>query len=534
MINIKKELGLTQPNDRLQQPQEQPEEAMRPEHKDVIIDFQPTFKEHYALFEPYSRAAIVEDAEGTLRYMLLEPTLTQEDTEWIQHLKDILWDELTINAKNLGDKTEMENFLKTQISNTVAKYKIEVDPNALDKYQYYIIRDFLNFGKIDGFMRDEYIEDISCDGVNNPIYVWHRKYESIPTNIIYTSQKNLDSFILKVAYLCGRHISIAQPLLDGSLPDGSRAQVTYGTEVTPKGSTFTIRKFKASPLTITDLINFKTLSPQMAAYFWFLIENRHSVMIGGDIGGGKTTMLNTFSLFIRPNLKIVSIEDTQEIQLPHDNWQMMVTRQGLQTGAGAIGERGQGAISMFDLLRAALRQRPDYIIVGEIRGEEAYALFQAMSTGHLGLTTVHAQHVQGILHRLTTKPMNIPHTLVENLDTTAIVRKMVLDNISLRRTTEVSEIIGWDRARDDFKIHPVFQWDPSNDLYKYTGRSLILESIAKQWGYSSQEIELELEKRQVILDYLVRKKIRTYHEVTNIIMDYFADPEAVYRKARVS
>lgn len=535
MINIKKELGLTQKNNHpQQQPQEHPEESLRPEYKDVIIDLQPTFKEHYALYTPYSRAAIVEDVEGEFKYLLLEPTLTQEDTEWIQHLKGILWDELTINAKDLGDKVAREEFLKTQINNTVAKYKIEVDLNTLDKYQYYIIRDFLNFGQIDGFMRDEYIEDISCDGVNNPIYVWHRKYESIPTNVIYTSQEDLDSFILKVAYLCGRHISIAQPLLDGSLPDGSRAQVTYGTEVTPKGSTFTIRKFKASPLTITDLINFKTLSTKMAAYFWFLIENRHSVMIGGDIGGGKTTMLNTFSLFVRPNLKIVSIEDTQEIQLPHENWQMMVTRQGLQTGAGAIGERGQGAISMFDLLRAALRQRPDYIIVGEIRGEEAYALFQAMSTGHLGLTTIHAQHVQGILHRLTTKPMNIPHTLVENLDTTAIVRKMVLDNVSLRRTTEVSEIIGWDRTRDDFKTHPVFRWDPSKDVYKYTGKSLILEGIARQWGYSLQEIELELEKREVILDYLVRKKIRTYQEVTGIIMDYFADPEAVYRKARVS
>jgi flagellar protein FlaI len=272
----------------------------------------------------------------------------------------------------------------------------------------------------------------------------------------------------------------------------------------------------------------------MAAYFWFLIENRHSVMIGGDIGGGKTTMLNTFSLFIRPNLKIVSIEDTQEIQLPHENWQMMVTRQGLQTGAGAIGERGQGAISMFDLLRAALRQRPDYIIVGEIRGEEAYALFQAMSTGHLGLSTIHAQHVQGILHRLTTKPMNIPHTLVENLDTTAIVRKMVLDNVSLRRTTEVAEILGWDRDRDDFKIHPVFRWDPSEDEYTYTGKSLILERIARQWGFSMNEIDLELEKRQVILDYMVRKNIRTYDEVAGIILDYFADPEAVYRKARVS
>ena len=516
------------------QEQELPEVNTTTNNEDVILEFQPTFKEHYALLEPYSRAAIIEDMRGDLRYMLIEPTLTPDDAVWIQRLKDILWDELMINAKELGDKDAREDFLKIQINNTVEKYKIKVDPNVLDKYQYYVIRDFLNFGKIDGLMRDEYIEDISCDGVNNPIYVWHRKYESIPTNILYAAQDELDSFILKIAYLCGRHISIAQPLLDGSLPDGSRAQVTYGTEVTPKGSTFTIRKFKKTPLTITDLLNFKTLSPQMAAYFWFLIENRHSVMIGGDIGGGKTTMLNTFSLFIRPNLKIVSIEDTQEIQLPHENWQMMVTRQGLDAGSGAIGERGQGSIGMFNLLRAAFRQRPDYIIVGEIRGEEAYALFQAMSTGHLGLTTIHAQDVQGILHRLTTKPMDIPHTLVENLDTTAIVRKMVLDNLSLRRTTEVSEIIGWDQKRNVFKTHTVFNWDPSEDVFRYTGKSYLIQEIAKQWGSSMKEITWELEKRQEILDYLVRKRIRTYQEVSSIIMDYFADPDAVYRKARVS
>ena len=258
--------------------------------------------------------------------------------------------------------------------------------------------------------------------------------------------------------------------LDGTLTDGSRAQVTYGTEVTPKGSTFTIRKFKKTPLTITDLIIYKALSAEIAAYYWFLIENRHSVMIGGDIGGGKTSMLNAISLFIRPTLKIVSIEDTQEIRLPHQNWEMMVTRQGLGTGAGAVGEAGIGSISMFDLLRAALRQRPDFIIVGEIRGEEAYALFQAMATGHLGLTTIHAEHVQGVLHRLTTRPMNIPQTQVENLNAISIVRRLVVNNVSLRRTISVSEMCGWDTEKGDFKIQDIFKWDVEKDIYIKTSK----------------------------------------------------------------
>ncbi len=493
-----------------------------------------TYREYYPLLIPHSYAAIVEEGKDEVKYSLLEPTLTPEDKARVNEIKDILWDELFISSKEFKNKKESEEFLKQKIEDKVTKYKIQVDPITLQKYQYYITRDFLNFGKIDGLMRDENIEDISCDGINIPVFVWHRKYESIPSNLIFRTAEELENFVFKLAYLCGRHISIAQPLLDGTLPDGSRAQVTYGTEVTPKGSTFTIRKFKTSPLTITDLIVYKALSTEIAAYFWFLIENRHSVMIGGDIGGGKTTMLNAISLFIRPTLKVVSIEDTQEIRLPHQNWEMMVTRQGLGISAGAIGEGGIGAISMFDLLRASLRQRPDFIIVGEIRGEEAYALFQAMSTGHLGLTTIHAENVKGVLHRLTTRPMNIPPTQVENLNAISIVRRLVVNNISLRRTISVSEMIGWDRKKNDFKLKELFRWDAEKDVYKTVGKSQLLKQIATQWGYSMDEINQELKKRKVILDYMVRKHIRSYEDVSKLVLDYFSEPEKVFRKARVS
>jgi flagellar protein FlaI len=493
-----------------------------------------TFKEYYPLLIPHSYAAIVETGKNEVKYSVLEPTLTPEDKAWVNEIKDILWDELLISSKEFKNKKESEEFLKEKIEETTRKYKIQVDPITLVKYQYYITRDFLNFGKIDGLMRDENIEDISCDGTGIPVFVWHRKYESIPSNIVFQTPEELENFVFKLAYMCGRHISIAQPLLDGTLPDGSRAQVTYGTEVTPKGSTFTIRKFQKTPLTITDLIVYNALSTEMAAYFWFLIENRHSVMIGGDIGGGKTSMLNAISLFIRPTLKIVSIEDTQEIRLPHQNWEMMVTRQGLGTSSGAIGESGIGAISMFDLLRTSLRQRPDFIIVGEIRGEEAYALFQAMATGHLGLTTIHAEHVQGVLHRLTTRPMNIPHTQVENLNAISIVRRLVVNNLSLRRTVSVSEMVGWDRKKNDFKLKEVFRWDAEKDVYKAVGKSHLLKQIATQWGYSLDEIDQELKKRKVILDYMVLKNIRSYEDVSKLVLDYFSEPEKVFRKAKVS
>jgi len=493
-----------------------------------------TFKEHYPLLLPFSYAAIVENEKNEVKYSLLEPTLTKLDEQLLTELKNILWDELSINTKSFKNEEEAEEFLKYKILETAIKYRINVDGNTLGKYQYYITRDFLGFGKIDGIMRDENIEDVSCDGTNSPVFVWHRKYESIPSNVTFETPQELENFVFKLAYLCGRHISIAQPILDGTLSDGSRAQVTYGTEVTPKGSTFTIRKFKKTPLTIIDLIIYKALSPEIAAYYWFLIENRHSVMIGGDIGGGKTSMLNAISLFIRPTLKIVSIEDTQEIRLPHKNWEMMVTRQGLGTGAGAVGEAGIGSISMFDLLRAALRQRPDFIIVGEIRGEEAYALFQAMATGHLGLTTIHAENVQGVLHRLTTKPMNIPQTQVENLNAISIVRRLVVNNVSLRRTISVSEMVGWDREKNDFTIQDIFRWDIEKDIYVKIGRSPLLDRIATQWGYSREEIDQELQMRQTILEYMVKKHLRSYEEVSQLVLDYFSDPQQIYRKAKVS
>ncbi len=505
-------------------------------HTDAAVgsEVPETFKEHYPLLLPFSYAAIVEDERNEVKYSLLEPTLTKLDEQILSELKSILWDELSVNTKGFKNGEDAEDFLKYKILETAIKYRINVDANTLGKYQYYISRDFLGFGKIDGIMRDENIEDVSCDGTNSPVFVWHRKYESIPSNVKFETHQELENFVFKLAYLCGRHISIAQPILDGTLNDGSRAQVTYGTEVTPKGSTFTIRKFKKTPLTITDLIIYKALSPEIAAYYWFLIENRHSVMIGGDIGGGKTSMLNAISLFIRPTLKIVSIEDTQEIRLPHQNWEMMVTRQGLGTGAGAVGEAGIGSISMFDLLRAALRQRPDFIIVGEIRGEEAYALFQAMATGHLGLTTIHAEHVQGVLHRLTTKPMNIPQTQVENLNAISIVRRLVVNNVSLRRTISVSEMVGWDKEKNDFKIQDIFTWNTEKDTYEKVSRSPLLDRIATQWGYTSEEIDQELEMRQTILEYMVRNHLRSYEQVSKLVLDYFSDPQQIYRKAKVS
>src|SRR6266700_3908487 len=211
-------------------------------------------------------------------------------------------------------------YIRKLVERIIKNYKIKVTPDSLDRLMYYIVRDFVHFDKIDPMMRDPWIEDISCNGSGIPIYIWHRKYESIPTNVVFQTAEELDKFILKLSYMSGRAISIAQPVLDATLPDGSRIQMTYEKEVTRRGSTFTIRKFRERPLTVSDLCIYNTLGAEMAAWFWYIIEKQASVVLVGGTASGKTTTLNTLAMFIKPNAKIVSIEDTSEIQLPHENW----------------------------------------------------------------------------------------------------------------------------------------------------------------------------------------------------------------------
>jgi flagellar protein FlaI len=391
---------------------------------------------------------------------------------------------------------------------------------------YYIIRDFIGYGKIDPLMRDHLIEDISADGVGIPIYVWHRKYESLPTNIVFETERELNSFIVRLAYLSGRHISLASPMLDATLPDGSRVQLTYGSEITRRGSTFTIRRFRVDPLTISDLITFNTMSSEMAAYFWYVIENRASILVAGGVAAGKTTTLNCLSMFIKPEFKIVSVEDTAELNLPHENWIPSVVRVGAD-------ENGASSITLFDLLRAAVRQRPDFIIVGEVRGKEAYTLFQAMATGHLGLSTIHAESAEAVLQRLESEPMNIPKQMLTMIDYILVQSRVELGDKPARRVRTVTEVIGLNPKTKDIQTHEVYKWNAKTDSFSYSGRSFILERIMNRKGVEEEEVQRELYQRKIVLEWMARNNIRRYTEVANVIREYYADPARMFRKARL-
>ena len=487
------------------------------------------FREAYLVEEPFVYAAVIRDPDTQkIRYEIIEPTLLEEEEEKLGEIKSLLREELDVTPKDLVTHEKAVEFLSTKVKELIKNYHLKIAEEAVDKLLYYIVRDFLGYGKIDPLMKDHLIEDISADGVNIPLYVWHREYESLPTNMIFKDENELNSFVVRLAYLAKKNISIASPMLDASLPDGSRIQLTYGSEVTRRGSTFTIRRFRVDPLTISDLITFNTLSSEIAAYFWYIIENRASVLVAGGVAAGKTSTLNCLSMFIKPEMKIVSVEDTAELNLPHENWIPSVVR----TGHG-YEDKSAGGITLFDLLKAAVRQRPDYIIVGEVRGEEAYTLFQAMATGHLGMSTIHAESVDSVLRRLESEPMNIPRPLLAMIDVIMIQTRTEIEGKPARRAFTITEMVGLDKRTKDPKTNQVFQWNAKDDSFQYSGHSHILERNIEKYGLEENEVRKEIMRKKAVLEWMAKSNIRRYTEVANVIREYYADPARVYRKARV-
>ncbi|MCW4055426.1 MAG: type II/IV secretion system ATPase subunit, partial [Candidatus Bathyarchaeota archaeon] len=479
--------------------------------------------------EPYVFAAVVRDPiTQKIRYQVIEPTLREREKEQLREIKNLLVEEINVGFEDLETKEKAKEYLKNKVREIIQDYRMKVAEEAVDKLMYYIVRDFIGYGKIDPFMKDHMIEDISADGVNIPIYVWHREYESLPTNVVFEEADELNSFVVRLAYLARKHISVARPILDAALPDGSRVQLTYGSEITRRGSTFTIRRFRVDPLTISDLISFNTIPSDIAAYFWYAIENRASILVAGGVAAGKTTTLNCLSMFIKPELKIVSAEDTAELNLPHENWIPSVVRPGF----GSEDER-TGAITLFDLLKAAVRQRPDYIIVGEVRGEEAYTLFQAMATGHLGMSTLHAESVDAVVHRLESEPMNIPRPLLTMIDVVMVQLRTEIERKPARRALTVTEIMAMDPRTKELLTNNVYRWDSKSDAFLYSGRSYVLERNMKKMGLTEDEIRAELHRRKTVLEWMMTNNIRKYTDVASVIREYYADPDRVYRRARV-
>ena len=490
----------------------------------------PILEETYPLIPPFAYAVITTNPSSKrTRYEVTEDPLGVEEERMYKFIKDVLIEELDVDFQVLSDQNKSQEYLKRQVNEITRTYRLKMDSQSYDKIMYYIDRDLIGYGPIQPLMRDPMVEDISCDGVGKNIYVWHRNFESIPTNIAFDAEEELDSFVIKLAQRAGRHISISKPLLDCALPDGSRLQISYGREVTQFGSTFTMRRFRSDPFTITDLVIHNTVDARIAAWYWFLIEQRMSLLIAGGTAAGKTSFLGALAMMLKPDLKVVSIEDTAELNLGLENWIPSVSREGF--GSESDGE-SRGAISMYELLRAAMRQRPDFIVVGEIRGSEAYTLFQAISTGHSGMGTIHGDSVSGVISRLESQPMNVPRPMLKSLNLIHIQQKTRHRGKFVRRATEITEIVDLDPVTKQLITNKVFTRDAGKDTFQFLGRSYLLASVRENTGMTDKECWNEIERRETVIRWLVKRQIKHFRDVTAIFSEYYSNGDKVYERAK--
>jgi len=500
----------------------------------VGIEFKPLGEnfeeiEVYPIIEPYAYVRILYNKkEHTRFYEVVEPSLTEKEKNMLGVIENAFIKSLGVSIEELD--REPVKHLREAMNDIIKAYSLPIPREAEDKTFYFVKRDMMGYGKIDVLMNDPNIEDISCDGPGIPLYIYHRRYESMETNIVYADAASLESYVIRLAQRCGKHISTSTPLIDSTLMDGSRIVMTLGKEVSTKGSTFTIRKFREDPLTPTDLVTFKTMSPLMLAYVWLAVQYGMSMLFVGGTASGKTTTLNAISLFISPQMKIVSIEETRELNLPHANWIPGCTREGF--GGEAVGGKLVGEVSMYDLLKASLRERPEYIIVGEIRGSEAYVLFQAMATGHTTFSTMHADSVPGLIHRLENKPVDIPRVMIPSLDAVCIQIQTRVGGRRVRRMKQIVEIIGLDPHSKELLTNEVFRWAPALDDFEFSGKSYVLEKIMIKANIRKDEVMNELKRRQAIIEWMVSKGVRKHADVARIVAEYQTRPQEVLERVK--
>lgn len=481
---------------------------------------------------PFSYARIIYDKENAeYLYEMWEPELTEKEGRLLELIKDSLSRTLEYETGKMEAK-DKEEFLKESIDSFLKSRGVKIGDDSKNKIMYYIIRDFVGYGPIDVLMSDPNIEDVSCDGVDVPLFIFHQKYESIKTVRKFDDESVLNSFVIGLGQRCSKQISVANPILDGTTAEGHRVQATYSDEVTTRGSSFTIRRFKEKPFTPVEVIKYNTASPEMIAYVWIAVEHGRSMMVCGGTATGKTATLNAAAIFIRPGAKIVSIEDTREINIPHQNWIPGTTR----SGVGEVGPAGKaaGEIDMYDLVRAALRQRPNYIIVGEVRGKETYTMFQAMATGHPTISTMHADSVKSMVNRLENPPINTPRILLTALDFVIVQNfaRIGAEAEQVRRIYQIVELVGFEPETNELITNTVYEWDPATDSFLYKGHSFLFDEIQEMKNMTHEEMDIEFQRRVDIINYLVEKDITDYKEISDIVVSYYQYPDSTIQRIR--
>ncbi|MGA1822660.1 MAG: type II/IV secretion system ATPase subunit [Thermoplasmatota archaeon] len=461
-------------------------------------------------------------------YNPVEPKMAPRQTEVYEFIKEILGNALRYDKNAMEDPEEKKRFLDRETKNIIRDYNAvigDVNDDFMDPINYYLRREYIGYGRIQSIMLDIGVEDVSCDGTDIPVFVYHRDYGSIKTTIKFDTDEELEGFVVSLAQRAGKNISVAEPILDATLPEGHRLNATFGREVTTRGSSFTIRKFKEDPLTIVDLVKFNTLSDEMAAHFWLGVQYAESMIFAGGTASGKTATMNAISIFIPSSAKIISIEDTREVNLPHQNWIAGITRGGADSDK-------QGNIDMYQLLRAALRQRPEYVLVGEVRGKETMTMFQAMATGHVTYSTMHADSVKSIVYRLENPPISIPRVLIQALNLVAIHNQLRVKDMRVRRITELVEIVGIEPTSLEIITNKVYKWEAAGDVFVFGGHSNLYEKIMDMEDMTRDEVVNELSRRAEVISWMVKNDIRQFKDVNKVVAEFYEEPDKVMRIIR--
>ena len=462
------------------------------------------------------------------QYDVLKQNYTTEEKILLDEIRENLVDIAISSGENFQpNKDKLLNDIKVFLFNRFSgeNQNKRIPNEYLDNLSRKLLRDIIGYGKIDSLIQDDELEEIMIIGINKPVYVYHRKHGMMKTNIRYDDEQELTDLIDSMARQINRRIDKESPILDGRLSDGSRINATI-PPVSADGPSLTIRKFKKDPLTIIDLINSKTLSLELAAFLWLCFDGlgvrSANAIISGGTSSGKTTPLNALASFINPKERIITIEDTLELQIPHEHVIRMETRPS--------NVENKGELTMNDLVKNSLRQRPDRIIVGEVRGEEAITLFTALNTGHSGFGTLHSNSARETITRLTTNPMSVPKIMIQAIDFIIMQKRIYTPSgVSYRRISEVAEVVGSEEGV--IQLNKIFEWNPETDSIENVSiSSKTLTQIANLSGKSLYEINKEIENRELLLKHMVNQNIHRENEVNTILEMYYANPQKVLNR----
>lgn len=478
----------------------------------------------YMVISPYVSIHIYYDEKlGEVIYDVEEPILEDKDKENLNSIENAMREVVNINMSG-NDTTEegLIDYIDKTARLIISELGLSIEEESYSNIFYYLYRNFIGLNEIEPMMRDYFIEDLECNGMGENMYIVHRNFRNIKTTVKFNDMEELSGFVEKLAQKTGRYISYASPILDGSLPDGSRVNATYTSDITSKGPTFTIRKFTKIPWTPIQLLSFRELSPEMLAYLWIAMQYQSNLMIVGGTGSGKTTLLNAIAFFIPQENRVVSIEDTRELNLPRENWLPSVVRTG-------VGQKGEGDVDMFSLLRASFRQNPDYVIVGEVRGVEASVLFQGMASGHASISTMHGDSADSIVRRLMTPPISLSPMLVNGLDIMTIMTHAIVGGQETRRLQEITEIVKVSE-NGNLVTNTPFKWNPADDKFYSAPNSKLFEKISLKHGLTMEVINREFIMRTRLLYNLFKNKVFGYEDLQRIINDYAKNSAAVLKK----